>query len=123
MFGLGLFEIIFIAVLGLLLIGPEQLPEVTKALARFITDIRRSTNALKSDFEAHSGAKLLKIEEERNRNEIISAPLQTESTSISEISNSQPQSQTVQKNSEQLSFQEIETPGESLKVEKTESES
>jgi sec-independent protein translocase protein TatB len=106
MFGLGLFEILFIAVLGLLLIGPEQLPEVTKALARFLTDIRRSTNALKSDFEAHSSANLLKIEEER---------IQTEKSSQEKVES--PDS------SGQMSFDDVKTPAEASHDKKTESES
>ena len=43
MFGLGFVEIILIAVLALIFIGPKQLPEVAKVIARLLNEWRRAT--------------------------------------------------------------------------------
>jgi Sec-independent protein translocase protein TatA len=51
MFGLGFTELIFLGVLGLLLIGPKQLPEVARTVARFINELKRATEGLSSEFK------------------------------------------------------------------------
>jgi Tat protein translocase TatB subunit len=47
MFNLGLGELILIGVIALIFIGPKELPEVAKTLARFINEMRRSLNEVK----------------------------------------------------------------------------
>ena len=47
----SLSEMIFLAVLALLLIGPKQLPEVARNIARFINEMRRSSSSLFGEFE------------------------------------------------------------------------
>lgn len=51
MFGLGMGEILVLAVLGLILIGPEQLPELARTLGRFINDLKRTTEGLTDDIK------------------------------------------------------------------------
>lgn len=46
MFGLGFSEMILIAIIALIFIGPKQLPEVARTLARFINELRRTTDEL-----------------------------------------------------------------------------
>ncbi len=46
MFGLGMSEIIFLAVLALIVIGPKELPELARTLGRFLNELKRSTNVL-----------------------------------------------------------------------------
>jgi Sec-independent protein translocase protein TatA len=46
MFGLSLFEIIFLLGMALIVIGPKQLPEVARTLGKFLTELRRSTNVI-----------------------------------------------------------------------------
>ena len=46
MFGLGMSEIIFLAVLALIVIGPKELPEVARTIGRFINELKRSTDVL-----------------------------------------------------------------------------
>lgn len=55
MFGLGFSEIMVLAVLGLLLLGPEQLPDMARTLGRFINDLKRSTDGLKEEFNKQGG--------------------------------------------------------------------
>lgn len=52
MFNLGISEMIAIAVLALVLIGPKQLPEVARILGRFLNDLRRTTNTLTDEFKS-----------------------------------------------------------------------
>lgn len=46
MFGLGMSEIIFLAILALIVIGPKELPEVARTVGRFLNELKRSTNVL-----------------------------------------------------------------------------
>lgn len=55
MFGLGMSEIIFLAVLALIVIGPKQLPEVARTLGRFLNELKRSTNDLSSELRQQTG--------------------------------------------------------------------
>ena len=54
MFGLGAGELILIAVLALLFLGPERLPGAAKALGRTIRDLRRHTRDLQTTLEQDS---------------------------------------------------------------------
>ena len=53
MFGLGISEIIFLAILALVVIGPKQLPEVARTLGRFLNELRRTTSVLTDDLKSH----------------------------------------------------------------------
>lgn len=50
MFGLGFVEVILIAVLALIFIGPKQLPEVARVVARLLNDWRRATRDFTASF-------------------------------------------------------------------------
>lgn len=45
MLGLSLPEIIFLAILGLVVIGPKQLPEVARTLGRLLNELRRASTS------------------------------------------------------------------------------
>ncbi len=51
MFGLSFGEILIIAVLALLLLGPERLPEAAKTLGKGLREIRKATEDLKDQVE------------------------------------------------------------------------
>jgi sec-independent protein translocase protein TatB len=53
MFGLGLSEIIFLAIIALVVIGPKQLPEVARTLGRFLNELRRTTTVMTEDLKSH----------------------------------------------------------------------
>ena len=61
MFGMGFQEIILIAVLGILVIGPEKLPEVARTIGKVIANLKRATNDLResihTEMETHSELK------------------------------------------------------------------
>lgn len=46
MFGLGMSEIIFLAILALIVIGPKELPQLARTLGRFLNELKRSANVL-----------------------------------------------------------------------------
>lgn len=51
MFGLSFGEIVIIAVLALLLLGPERLPEAAKTLGKGLRDFKKATDDLKGQIE------------------------------------------------------------------------
>ena len=50
MFNLGMSEIILLGAIALLVIGPKQLPELARNLARFINEVKRSTGEFGKGF-------------------------------------------------------------------------
>ncbi len=46
MFGLGMSEIIVLVVLGLVLIGPKELPQLARTLGRFLNELKRTTDGI-----------------------------------------------------------------------------
>jgi len=55
MFGIGMTEMIIIAVVALIFIGPDQIPEVARTLGRLINDVKRSTEDIKRDLQQQTG--------------------------------------------------------------------
>ncbi len=51
MFGLSFGEIVIIAVIALLLLGPDRLPEAAKTLGKGLRELRRATDDLKDQVE------------------------------------------------------------------------
>lgn len=51
MFGLSFGEIVIIAILALLLLGPDKLPDAMKMLGKGMRDIRKATDDLKDQVE------------------------------------------------------------------------
>ncbi len=52
MFGLSFGEVVIIAILALLLLGPDKLPDAAKTLGKGLREIRRATDELKDQVEA-----------------------------------------------------------------------
>ena len=55
MFSIGFFEILVIAVLGLLVFGPEKLPDAIRSFVRVFSRLKRSINKTKNDLEQELG--------------------------------------------------------------------
>lgn len=51
MFDIGFQELIIIFVVALLVIGPEKLPEFSKKLRKWVVEIRKGINLVKSQME------------------------------------------------------------------------
>lgn len=51
MFGVGFFELILIAVVALVVVGPKRLPEVMRQAGRLFVHFRRTANEVRSTFD------------------------------------------------------------------------
>ena len=52
MFGLSFGEVVIIAILALLLLGPERLPDAAKTLGKGLRDLKKATDDIKDQVEA-----------------------------------------------------------------------
>ncbi|RMF13481.1 MAG: twin-arginine translocase subunit TatB [Candidatus Dadabacteria bacterium] len=51
MFGIGWAEFLFIAVIGLLVLGPEKLPEIARQMGKWMRELRRISAELRREFD------------------------------------------------------------------------
>jgi len=56
MFGIGLPELILILAIGLIVLGPQKLPEVAKTLGKMLVEFKKAANSFKEgiDLEAQN---------------------------------------------------------------------
>lgn len=83
MFGIGMSEMLVIAVIALIFIGPDQIPEVARTIGRFINDLKKSTDDLKREFHQQSG--LPKNFDEWMATQDRPAPVKTLTSASSEV--------------------------------------
>ncbi len=50
MFDIGMSELIILAIIGLIAIGPKQLPQVAASLVRMLNDFKRMTSVFTDEF-------------------------------------------------------------------------
>src|ERR1700686_3115150 len=50
MLGFSLPEILFLAVLALVVVGPKQLPEVARTIGRVLNELKRASSSLTDEF-------------------------------------------------------------------------
>lgn len=60
MFQIGFLEILIIFVIGLIVIGPNKLPDLVKKIIKLYKKLEIKFNSFKSDFEADIGSEELK---------------------------------------------------------------
>ena len=51
MFGIGMWELIVILIVALLVVGPQKLPELARALRRSFAEFKRATNEVRRTIE------------------------------------------------------------------------
>lgn len=56
MFDIGFFELLIIAIVGLVVVGPERLPEAARAVGLWIGRLKRSLRDTRSELERQLGA-------------------------------------------------------------------
>lgn len=67
MFGLGFAEVLLIAVLALIFIGPKQLPEVARVIARLLNEWKRVTSEFTASFSDLRSDLQKRIEDDPNK--------------------------------------------------------
>jgi Tat protein translocase TatB subunit len=65
MFGIGVSELLVILVVALIVLGPQRLPEVARALGKGLAELRKATGGLTE--ELRDATRLLQGEDERPR--------------------------------------------------------
>ena len=68
MFDIGFTELLLIAVVALLVLGPDRLPGAARVAGMWVGRIKRSFNTIKEDVERELGADDIRRE---RRNEVI----------------------------------------------------
>lgn len=48
----GPLEVLVVAVIALIVLGPQKLPEVARTVGRFVTEIRRMASEVRTEFAA-----------------------------------------------------------------------
>ena len=51
MFGIGMQELIIIAVIALLIVGPKKLPDLAKSIGRGLSEFRRAADGITEDIK------------------------------------------------------------------------
>ena len=105
MFDIGFFELLIIGIVGLLVIGPERLPETVRTIVLWWGRFRNSLQATRSELEKHIGTEeirrqlyneevLRRLEEqERKLQETINKDIQSIGDSVNKsLTIDQPQS-------------------------------
>jgi Tat protein translocase TatB subunit len=55
MFGIGFPELLVIAAVGLIVFGPQRLPELARALGRAMSELRRASEEVREEFKGIEG--------------------------------------------------------------------
>ncbi|WP_317932482.1 Sec-independent protein translocase protein TatB [Halioxenophilus sp. WMMB6] len=102
MFDIGFFELLLIAVVGLLVIGPERLPEALRSMALFVGRVKRGLRDTRLEFERQIGAddirRQLQNEEimsrleqtRRDMNQAVNLPNQLSESLTEKVGGSEP---------------------------------
>ncbi|WP_295873995.1 Sec-independent protein translocase protein TatB [uncultured Zhongshania sp.] len=89
MFDIGFAELLVIAVLGLLILGPERLPGAIRTTSLWIGRLRRSFNNIRSEIEKEVGAD--EIRRQLHNESILASLKETKNTVKNEIQNAEQQ--------------------------------
>ncbi len=86
MFGMGLGEIFLIAIIAILFLGPEKLPETMVQIAKFFRSVKSTVNTAKATIEEEMKLSEIKEDVLNYKNELTSASSELERmTSVTEI--------------------------------------
>lgn len=79
MFGMGFTEIIIIAVIAILFLGPDKLPDAMVQIAKFFKSTKDTINTMKSTIEEEMNVKSIKDEALAYKKELLNAGNQVKS--------------------------------------------
>lgn len=67
MFGIGIWELIFILIIALIIFGPGKLPEVGKAIGRGLSEFKKASKEIESDITGNVSSQSKKEIEEQEK--------------------------------------------------------
>jgi Tat protein translocase TatB subunit len=70
MFGIGIPELLLILALALIVLGPDKLPQVARQIARYLGELKRASEELKSQIDMESIEKDIDIDLESDIKDI-----------------------------------------------------
>lgn len=73
MFDMGLSEILVIAIVAILFLGPEKLPSTMVQIAKFFKNVKNTVNSVKNTIEEEVNAKSIKDEALAYKKELVEA--------------------------------------------------
>jgi sec-independent protein translocase protein TatB len=73
MFGIGLPELILIMAVALVVVGPEKLPELARALGKGIVELKKAASSLKESFEEEEYADGHRQDTDQQPNKLLEA--------------------------------------------------
>lgn len=86
MFGMGLGEIFLIAIIAVLFLGPDKLPETMVQIAKFFKSVKSTVNTAKATIEEEMKLSGIKEEVLNYKNELTNASAELERmTNVTEI--------------------------------------
>lgn len=72
MFGIGLPELFIIVIIAIIVIGPDKLPDLARAVGKGIGEFRRATDEIKSSFDADDDLREIKTQLNKAKDEMTS---------------------------------------------------
>ena len=87
MFGMGFSEIMIIAVIAILFLGPDKLPSAMVDIAKFFRNAKRTINSVKDSFEQEMNVSEIKQEALAYKKELLEASSEVrKATDITDVS-------------------------------------
>jgi Tat protein translocase TatB subunit len=69
MFGMGFPELLLLLVIAFIVIGPEKLPHLARAVGKGLGEIRRATEEVRTEIEKEGSSIEAELKEELNKKE------------------------------------------------------
>jgi len=113
MFGMGLGELFFIAVIAILFLGPEKLPDAMVQIAKFFRSVKRTVNDAQTSLEEELRISELKEEALKYKRQLDKASRQLEKTTHASLTSLDDLTETVE--SVQKSEKHLEEEVEEIK--------
>ncbi|WP_456451289.1 Sec-independent protein translocase protein TatB [Hydrogenimonas sp.] len=110
MFGMGLGELFFIAVIAILFLGPDKLPDAMIQIAKFFRSVKRTVNEAKTSLEEELKVSELKEEAFKYKQQLDQATKQLEEVTTAPLTTLDDLTETVEevKKSEAHLEEEVE---------------
>ncbi|MGH1469453.1 MAG: Sec-independent protein translocase protein TatB [Bdellovibrionales bacterium] len=70
MFNLGFWEMVVLAVIALVVVGPEKLPSMARNIGRFLNDLKRTTNTLTAEINSTIDEEAF-LKDQKGKSEVV----------------------------------------------------